>query len=251
MASILKSVDKTVGQALTDVTPGVIRGVIHLLLALYAVRFAPDLPKSIQVLFTNQYFRLFIFSLILWTAKFSPTTAIMISVAFMLSVNAATNKPLWEFLENVAEQPVVQQSAPVQEQSQQPPMEAVVAVQNLAEAAVTPEAAAPAVVIADAEKAINAIQTTEGATAVTQLAEQAMLPEAAPSKEVIKVAEKAVLDMAGVPAAPAPAATSAPAPAQEVAVAPVVQAEGCYPVRQYDMSMVNAFDPSEMEVSAI
>lgn len=278
MASILKTVDKTVSQALSDVTPGVVRGVIHLLLALYAVRFAPDLPKGIQTLFTNQYFRLFIFSLILWTAKFSPTTAIMISVAFMLSVNYATDKPLWEFLENVTDEtkqvapevaPVAAPvAAPAETTSAVPatetaPMQAIVAVQNLAEAAATPQAAPSEAVIAEAEKAMSAIQTQNGAAAVTKLAEQAMSGEAAPSQEVIKVAQKAVLDMAPkesvatptlaptpeVAPAPAPPAPEAPvAPVAPVSAAPVAM-EGCYPVRQYDMSKVGAFDPSEMEVS--
>jgi len=83
--------------------PTIIRGVVHLLLILYVARLAPSLPNEVLVLFENQYFKLFIFSLVLWTAQFSPSTSILIALAFMVTVNYSTNKALWEFLENVEE----------------------------------------------------------------------------------------------------------------------------------------------------
>lgn len=97
--------------------PTIIRGVVHLLLILYVARLAPTLPNEVLVLFENQYFKLFIFSLVLWTAQFSPSTSILIALAFMVTVNYSTNKALWEFLENVeepaAEAPVVAEAAVV------------------------------------------------------------------------------------------------------------------------------------------
>jgi hypothetical protein len=81
--------------------PTLIRGIVHLLLILYVARLAPSLPKEVLVLFENQYFKLFVFSLVLWTAQFSPSTSILIALAFMVTVNYSTNKSLWEFLENV------------------------------------------------------------------------------------------------------------------------------------------------------
>ena len=97
--------------------PTIIRGVVHLLLILYVARLAPTLPNEVLVLFENQYFKLFIFALVLWTAQFSPSTSILIALAFMVTVNYSTNKALWEFLENVeepaAEAPVME--APVME----------------------------------------------------------------------------------------------------------------------------------------
>jgi len=80
-----------------------LKGILHLILVLYAARLAPELPRQVLFLFQNQYFKLFIFSLILWTAQFSPSTAILLSIAFMVSMNAASKRPLWEFLENVAD----------------------------------------------------------------------------------------------------------------------------------------------------
>lgn len=109
--TVIKNFDKTVDNTLSQIlNPGVVKGIVHLLLALYAVRLAPELPSYITDLFTNQYFRLFVFSLILWVARFSPSTALAIALAFMITVNYATNKPLWEFLENVeAEQQMAEQ----------------------------------------------------------------------------------------------------------------------------------------------
>jgi hypothetical protein len=248
MTDITKQIDKTVSQAVSDVTsPTFVRGLIHLLLALYAVRLAPELPKPIMDLFTNQYFRLFVFTLVLWTANYSPTTAIMISLAFMVSVNYATNKPLWEFLENIAsEQELVEQAA------EQPAAEAVVAVQQLADQAVSESATESTQVIAEAETAMAAVQTQEGATAVATLAEQAMTAEPADSQAVAESAQKAIADMV-----PAPESAPAPADEQELAQAPPtteaatkmeaeVKMEGCYPVRQIDMSKVMPFDPSDL-----
>jgi hypothetical protein len=81
--------------------PTLIRGIVHLLLILYVARLAPSLPQQVLILFENQYFKLFIFSLVLWTAQFSPSTSILIALGFMVTVNYSTNKSLWEFLENV------------------------------------------------------------------------------------------------------------------------------------------------------
>lgn len=111
MADVIKTFDKTVDNTLQKiVSPSVVKGFIHLLLTLYAVRLAPELPVVISNLFTNQYFRLLVFSLILWIARFSPSTAILMSLAFMITVNYATNKPLWEFLENVESEAIKQET---------------------------------------------------------------------------------------------------------------------------------------------
>lgn len=100
---IVKGIDKNVESVLGGYIkkPTLIRGIVHLVLMLYAARIAPTLPEPVLKLFENQYFKLFIFSLILWTAQFSPSTSLLISIAFMITVNYSNQKPLWEFLENV------------------------------------------------------------------------------------------------------------------------------------------------------
>ena len=108
--------------------PHLVKGVVHLLLVLYAARFAPQVPPHILELFNNQYMKLFVFSLVLWTAQISPSTSLLIAVAFMITMNYANQKPLWEYLDNVeyasypheepAQEPAAQEPAqePAQEQ---------------------------------------------------------------------------------------------------------------------------------------
>jgi len=102
MADTLKAFDVQMNSLLDTYVrkPTLIKGVVHLLLILYAAKLAPTLPNSVLRLFDNTYFKLFIFSLILWTAQFSPSTAILIAIAFLVSANYLNNKPLFEFIEN-------------------------------------------------------------------------------------------------------------------------------------------------------
>jgi hypothetical protein len=81
--------------------PAMISAVVHMLIILYAAKLAPELPRSVLNIVNNPYFKLFVFSLILWTAKASPSTSILVALAFMITMNYANNKPLWEFLDNV------------------------------------------------------------------------------------------------------------------------------------------------------
>jgi hypothetical protein len=107
----VKTLDTQINDTLSQFVrkPTLIRGIVHLLLVLYSARLAPTLPKRVLLLFENQYFKLFVFSLVLWTAQFSPSTSILIAVAFMVTVNYANQRPLWEFIENTE---AVQTSAP-------------------------------------------------------------------------------------------------------------------------------------------
>ena len=98
---VIKKLDNGINSILSTLIkePTLIRGAIHLLLMLYAARIAPKLPDAVLALFENQYFKLFVFSLILWTAQFSPSTSLLIAIAFMVSINYVNQKPLWEFMD--------------------------------------------------------------------------------------------------------------------------------------------------------
>ena len=188
----IKTFDKTLDNLLVSSIQktDVIRGLVHLLLALYVARLAPSLPKQVLILFENQYFKLFVFSLILWTAQFSPSTAIMISLAFIITINYANQKPLWEFLENVEviQPPVVP--------SQQ---EVANAIQTLGEGAVSTQAVPPEQIIPAANIAAAAVQTQDGLNAVKALAEQAMAPEAAKTEVVLEAAKVAAESTVPIP----------------------------------------------------
>jgi hypothetical protein len=103
MNSYLNKFDSKVNSALSNfiTKQTVVRGVIHLLLVLYVVRFAHDLPKPVLNTFNNSFFKLFVFSLVMWTAQFSPSTSIMISLGFLVTMNIITKNKMWEMLDNV------------------------------------------------------------------------------------------------------------------------------------------------------
>ena len=109
MDKILQTVDSTMQPTLESIIskPTIIRGVVHLFLILYAARLAPVPPRQVLVLIDNVYFKLACFSLILWTSQFSPSTSILIALAFMVTINYSTTGKVWEMMENIAQtQPV-------------------------------------------------------------------------------------------------------------------------------------------------
>ena len=233
-----------------------LKGALHLLIVLYAVKLAPALPVEVLSLFENQYFKLLIFSLILWTAQFSPSTAILISVAFMVSMNAINKKALWEFLENEEEKKVEcleNISAPAPEPAQVvqvSPAQSIEAVKVLAQAASSNEASPPAVIANVANIAAANVTTEAGANALKQLAEQAIVPAPGAPPKVEEAIIKVVDSIPPPPSPPVPAPVPAPIPqiAQKVAVSEPASAPasaGCYPIRRYDMSKVVSARPSD------
>lgn len=253
MEGYIRQVDSTLNNVLNSVyKTTVIRGVIHLVLVLYAAKLAPSLPREILAYFENAYVKLFVFSLVLWTAQFSPTTSLLISLAFMVTLNYANKRPLWEFLENVENgDPTQAPTAPtkdvaidsaaaiVQAQSENTPIVDGVAQKDNTvviqptivqtpngQAVVNPSVViAPAIVSnADGEKII--VKPT-----VTVLeAPQAQAPEI-----VQAPASPSLVDMT-------PAPSPAPAPTPAMSKQQTSEPAGCYPVRRYDMSQINAYD---------
>lgn len=109
MDQLIVNVDNTLGNVLDKFIqkPTIIKGLVHLFLILYAARLAPVPPKQVLELFDNVYFKLACFALILWSAQFSPSTSILIALAFMVSINYSTTGKVWEMMENISEsQPV-------------------------------------------------------------------------------------------------------------------------------------------------
>ncbi len=248
MEQYIKTFDDQLNNTLSNFIrkPTIIRGVVHLLLVLYATRLAPSLPKPVLVLFENAYFKLFVFSLILWTAQFSPSTSILIALAFLVSTNYINQRPLFEFLDNVdtaaptaptKEVAVDSAVATVQSQSQNTPIvtgvaqqqETVVIQPSIVDTPQGPAVVNPTIVVAPA-----VVSSPEGQQVVI--------------KPDVTVVEAPVQTQVPAPA-PAPAPALAPA-AQKVTVAepaptPEAQGSGCYPVRRYDMTKVSAFEQGE------
>lgn len=177
--NIVQNIDTRLSSILNDYVrkPTLVRGVVHLMLILYAARLAPTPPKIVLQLFDNVYFKLFIFSLILWTAQFSPSTSILIALAFMITVNYTTTGKLWEMMDNVGPTSV---------------STAMDAIKVLSEAAISPIASSPTIIAPIAKIAVSASTTQEGIMAIKALAEQAVTPEAGTAEKVQNAANTAI-----------------------------------------------------------
>jgi hypothetical protein len=273
----VKLFDDTLNERLSQLVrkPTLVRGIVHLLLILYSARLAPTLPKQVMLLFENQYFKLFVFSLILWTAQFSPSTSILIAIAFMVTVNYSNQRPLWEMLENMEEeanQGINEESAP-EAPSKEMAVEATAAVVNaqventpvvtgvsqkeetiivqpkIVDTPQGPVVVNPTIVIApvvvetpSGEKMIikpdvSNVKVDEKAAAAVMAGNAAPAPAPVPVAEQIPVA---VPEFVFVPA-PEPVPAPAPAPAPSPAEPKEQRAEpaGCYPIRRYDMQKVS------------
>lgn len=273
MQNIVQNLDLNLNLILDNVInkQTFVKGIIYLLLILYSARIAPTPPKVVLDLFENIYFKLFTFSLILWTAQFSPSTSILIALAFMITLNYSTTGKIWEMMENTN----VTTVTPIQ------------SVTILANAASSPVASNPDTIAPIAQVALSAVHTQTGADAVNALATQAITPAPGTPTNVAAAVQTALQDMNTVPApvvvpesvvvpapaptsasfAPAPVVVPAPTPAPVVVPAPAVQvvvpapasssfspvtssvdqnetpvetqSSGCYPLRNYDMSKVH------------
>lgn len=184
MNNIVEKMDSQLNSILNDFMrkPTIIRGMVHLLLILYAARLAPTPPKAILKLFDNIYFKLAIFSLVLWTAQFSPSTSILIALAFMVTINYTTTGKVWEMMDNIgtSEQPMTDL------------LTAIDAVKVLSEAAASEEATSPTIIAPIANLAASSATTIEGVNAIKALAEQAVTPEAGTKQNITMAVTSAV-----------------------------------------------------------
>jgi hypothetical protein len=280
----VKTFDSSINTTLSQFMkkPTIIKGVVHLILMLYAARIAPALPKTVLRLFENQYFKLFVFSLILWTAQFSPSTSILIALAFMVTVNYATEKPLWNFqkpmwelLENTTsgtvminapskEEAMTAAGMVVESQMQNTPVvdgsvqkqETIIIQPSIVQTPDGPAVVNPTVVIAPAiietpngEKLVVQPDVTSLSAQGQEVPMMVAPPQEAPPQEapVMMAAPPQVAPMMMAPPpvielAP-PAPSPAPAPAPTAIKTQVSEPAGCYPIRRYDMSKVS---PSEL-----
>lgn len=186
MDNIVQSFDYNINSILENYVrkPTIIKAIVQLLLMLYAVKLAPTPPPVVLQLFTNTYFKLFIFSLILWTAQVSPSTAILIAVAFMITINYTTTGKIWEMMDNTSTQVTPEQSTQ--------------AVKVLAQAASSPIASPQDVVTPVVQIALANTTTSVGASAIQALAQQASMPVAGTPTNVSTAVNTAMSSMSSM-----------------------------------------------------
>ena len=207
--------DNKVGSVLTEYMekPTLVKGVVHLLLMLYVARIAPIPPKIVLDLFANIYFKLFIFSLVLWTAQFSPSTSILIALAFLVTVNYTTTGKLWEMLDNVSSDVPVTVT----------PAQSAAAVDLLAKAATSSTPSDPATVQTVANVAVANATTPQAVASIQALAQQAVVPEAGAPAKVAEAVAVAKSDITNTPVAPVAPVAPTVTPAQSAAAVDLLE----------------------------
>ncbi len=193
-----------------------VRAIVYLVLFLYASSLAPKPPPQVLKLFTNIYFRLFIFSLILWIAKFDPSVSLFVAFTFLVITNYVNTGLLWESLEQV-------------ETSKEEVKTPEDAIKVLANAALSSSSADIVEVSKVADVAMKSTTTEESNRAITDLAQQAIVPEAGVPE---KVKEAVTTALGGIPVLAVPTTETAPEP--------LIQDKntGCYSKRVYTMDKV-------------
>lgn len=194
--AVVANIDSKVSGVITTVQgPTIIRGAVYLFLMLYAAQIAQKPPAAVQKLFSNGFFKLFIFSMILWTARFSPSTSIMIALAFMITINYTARGTIWENMQDSAFS-----RKRLYEQLENTPTvaDSVTAVAALKELATSPEPAPLPVVQTLVDTATVNIQTVEGAKAVAELADKAVMAVPAEPETAQVAVDTAVKDLTAI-----------------------------------------------------
>lgn len=228
------------------------QALLYLLIILYATKFAPALPRQVMDLVDNQFFKIFVFFMVIWSAKHSPTTALVISVAFLMTMNYINNVKMFEKMESELKEQVLQteladmepSSAPQAAQGEVvlPPVVVepkIVTTSDGSQMVVTPQ-----VVIASKEV------TAPNGEKIVVTPEVTTLP---PPASVQVPSEQAPVEVAVAPAAaqaeqaPVKVAVAPAAPVQaEGAVPPAAKAtpysEACFAMQSYDMSKVTGLE---------
>ena len=219
MNNIIQSFDSNINVILENYIrkPTLIKAVVQLLLMLYAVRLAPTPPPVVLHLFNNVYFKVFIFALILWTAQVSPSTSILIAVAFMITINYTTTGKIWEMMDNTAVPPV--SSALVT------PAQSAQAVQVLAQASSSAIASPANVVAPVANIALSNISSSAGALAVKSLVQQSTTPVSGTPDKVAIAVQTAMTDISS-----SSNNVSTPSPVQSIQAIKVLSEMAASPV---------------------
>lgn len=230
-------------QPLYSVEKNWLQGLLHLLIILYATRFAPSLPKPVQDLVSNQYFQLLVFFLILVLANQKPATALLIGLAFLLTMNYINTGKFLERMENTDLKNEIVKTPEQVDLTEAP-------VQVTGEVTLPPVIITPTIVTTESGEQVVATPTVLVAPK-TVMNDQAQEVTITPDVQVLEMtttsapetttaAPAALMTLAPETTTAAPVETPAPTMATEAPAQ--AQLAACFPIRQYDMTKVGAFD---------
>jgi hypothetical protein len=97
----LRSYNADINSALSPLDQPIIAGLLRLFLVLYGSMVAPVMPDYILKWFGFVPFRIFVLFLIVWTSNHSPDIAILVAVAFYVSINVLSGRRAFEKFQNV------------------------------------------------------------------------------------------------------------------------------------------------------
>jgi hypothetical protein len=92
------TVNRTINPILSPFTRSPLAGVLKLALVLYAGKWAPSLPPPVLRLFENAWFRFAIISLVAYTSNVSPSVAIALALATVVSLDLIAGRKLKQSL---------------------------------------------------------------------------------------------------------------------------------------------------------
>ena len=92
----LRSYNNDINSLMSPLEQPLVAGLLRLFLVLYGGMVAPALPDSILKYFGYVPVRIFILFLIVWLANHDPTTAILVSVGLVVSMNVLSGKKAFE-----------------------------------------------------------------------------------------------------------------------------------------------------------
>jgi len=94
--SNFKMVEKYINESLSFLDNEYIATTIKIFLTVYAAVWAPKLPAQAYNIFKNDIFKLFVFILVIWVGTKDISLALLISLAFLISMNSLRNLNIGE-----------------------------------------------------------------------------------------------------------------------------------------------------------
>lgn len=201
------------------------QGLLYLLVILYATKFAPALPRPIMDLVDNKFFQVLVFFIVIWSAKYSPSTALIISIAFLMTMSYVNNMKMFEKMETELKEQVLESELKNTMDNEIP---------QVAEG----EVMLPPVVVEP-----KVVATKDGTPMVVN-PQVIVSPKTvvAPNGEKIVV----VPEVNTLSAPQAPQASQAPQAPQASQAPQAPYSDACFAMRSYDMSKVSGYEADNL-----
>lgn len=100
-----------IGASRNQIASGVLLVVAHACLVYYIIALVPSISPSVEKVINNPFFKIAVLALILISSRISPSIAILLSIAFIVTTNKLVKNVYWENLENGSDTATAVQAA--------------------------------------------------------------------------------------------------------------------------------------------